>query len=526
MTATAPTSFSDLHHVLLKVAGPKRITVPPSGADANDGILADDLAQQRIPRHRTALTRPTLSKPVRCALEDGIIHSALTVLDYGCGRGSDVARLTELGIACLGWDPEHAPEAALGPADVVNIGYVVNVIETQSERRDTLHRAWSFTRQILVVSARLTFDALGQSLAPFGDGFLTSAGTFQKFFGHTELREWIASTIDASPVAAAPGVFYVFREPSARESFVAGRLRRAATAVRVSRSQRVLGEHRQAFDLLVPFFAERGRLPSVGECPGVKTLYRSIPTLSTILSTIQQWVGGKTFDTVVSRRREDLLVYLALARFSKRLQLRRLPEDLQLDILSFFPTYVAACEAADELLFQLGNDKHLNAAMEGAKVGKLTGSALYVHVTAVSELPLLARLFEGCARTYAGTIEGATLVKLHRHKPQVSYLAYPRFNEDPHPALLTSVVVDLGRLAVRFFDYSGAEDPPVLHRKELFVGPDYPGRPMFERLTKQEAQCGLLSGPTLIGSTRAWAGRLRAAGLTLRGHRVVRLNAK
>src|SRR5689334_23165569 len=96
-----------------------------------------------IPRHRTALTRRSFSKPIRQALLDNIITSDATVLDYGCGRGSDVQRLRGEGHTAHGWDPKHAPQAPLVVAKVVNLGYVVNVIERATERRDALLRAWS-----------------------------------------------------------------------------------------------------------------------------------------------------------------------------------------------------------------------------------------------------------------------------------------------------------------------------------------------------------------------------------------------
>lgn len=85
-----------------------------------------------IPRHRTAINRNALSKPLRCAISDGILAPGFTLLDYGCGRGSDVARLGKVGFSCVGWDPQYAPEALLEPADVVNLGYVVNVIESDA----------------------------------------------------------------------------------------------------------------------------------------------------------------------------------------------------------------------------------------------------------------------------------------------------------------------------------------------------------------------------------------------------------
>jgi hypothetical protein len=60
----------------------------------------------------------------------------------------------------------------------------------------------------------------------------------------------------------------------------------------------------------------------------------------------------------------------------------------------------------------------------------------------------LARLPHGAAVMAAvwpadcvGTVEGANLVKLHRLKPKVSYLAYPEFDGDP--ALAGALVVPL-----------------------------------------------------------------------------------
>lgn len=56
------------------------------------------------------------------------------VFDYGCGRGDDIAGLNEIGIQCTGWDPHYASENSISNADVVNLGFVVNVIEDPAER--------------------------------------------------------------------------------------------------------------------------------------------------------------------------------------------------------------------------------------------------------------------------------------------------------------------------------------------------------------------------------------------------------
>src|SRR5437764_12392020 len=92
--------------------------------------------------HRTAIGRASFSRPVRIALDDGLIGDAVQVLDYGCGRGDDVRGLQTLGIAATGWDPQHASPTPTVPTDVVNLGYVLNVIDDPLERTRVLRIAW------------------------------------------------------------------------------------------------------------------------------------------------------------------------------------------------------------------------------------------------------------------------------------------------------------------------------------------------------------------------------------------------
>ncbi len=43
-----------------------------------------------IQRHKTAIRRGDLSRPVKCLLRDGLLGKDATFFDYGCGRGEDV----------------------------------------------------------------------------------------------------------------------------------------------------------------------------------------------------------------------------------------------------------------------------------------------------------------------------------------------------------------------------------------------------------------------------------------------------
>ncbi len=87
-----------------------------------------------VTRHKTAINRIDLSRPVRLALEDGVISDQTSVFDYGCGKGGDLRRLQERGISCSGWDPAHYPQGEKTKSDIVNVGYVINVIEDPAER--------------------------------------------------------------------------------------------------------------------------------------------------------------------------------------------------------------------------------------------------------------------------------------------------------------------------------------------------------------------------------------------------------
>ena len=473
-------------------------------------------------RHRTAMRREELSRPIRLALLHELLVPSRTFFDYGCGRGDDLRRLQSDGIVAEGWDPAHRPDGVRRPADVVNLGYVVNVIEDPLERADTLKQAWALARSVLVVAARLSEERDEAHVAPLRDGWVTRHGTFQKFFEHEELGAWIRSTLAVEPVAASLGVYYVFRQSAERETDLASRFRRPIALPRARPSDEQFHANRELLEPLIEFVGQRGRLPDPVELPNAEELARVFGSLRKAFRVVLWVTDNEAWERVRQERAVDVLVHVALAAFHGRPRWSDVPDDLQRDVRAFFSSYKAACERADKLLFSTGRREAIDFASRVATVGKVTPSAIYVHVSVLNELPALLRVYEGCARALVGTVEGANLIKLSREEPQVSYLGYPRFEDDPHPALERSVLCDLQALRVRTRDFSGHRNPPILHRKELFVGPDHPGRGKFERLTKAEERAGLYADPARIGTQDGWAEACATAGVELRGHRVVR----
>ena len=475
----------------------------------------------QIARNRTAIHRPELSRPIRAALDDDRIHTGTSVLDYGCGHGDDIRRLKAKGIACEGWDPSHRPNGKLDSKDVVNLGYVLNVIERAAERTETIRSAWQLAKQLLIVSARLTFEAKG-NLTPFADGFLTASSTFQKYYEQQELRDWIDATLGESSVAVAPGLFYVFRDPEVRQAFVAARFRRQVERPRIRLSDRLFDEHKELLEPLMDFVAERGRLPQESELEQTDEMRRKLGTIRRAFSIIRRVTGPEAWDRISVERSEDLLVFIALAQFGQRATFGQLPRELQLDVRAFFSSYKRACALADALLFSVGNPENIERACNGSPVGKLTRTALYVHTSALQDMPSILRLYEGCAQGLVGAVEGANVVKLCRSKPKVSYLSYPDFDKDPHPALKNALWVGLQTFRVQSRDYSESGNPPILHGKEEFVSTDYPNHDKFASLTRQEERWGLYDDPRVIGTEQGWLAALDRSHVRLKGHRVVR----
>jgi len=179
-----------------------------------------------IERHKTALTRYELSKPVKTLIEYGVLKAGRTFFDYGCGQGTDIRGLMALGYTADGWDPVFRCEAGKQDADIVNFGYVLNVIEDPAERLEALVDAFKHAKRMLVVSGLIN-ETVDTSVARrFGDGVLTRANTFQKFFEQQELHQYIEDALETTAVPVALGVFYVFREATELQDFLSARSRR------------------------------------------------------------------------------------------------------------------------------------------------------------------------------------------------------------------------------------------------------------------------------------------------------------
>jgi hypothetical protein len=303
-----------------------------------------------IHRHKTALTRYELSKPVKTLLEYGMLKPGTSVFDYGCGQGSDVRGLRALGHQAEGWDPVHRADVGKREADIVNLGYVLNVIEDPAERLEALVDAHRHCMKVLVVSGLINETVDSQRARQFSDGILTRANTFQKFFDQQELQQYIEDALDCTAVPVALGIFYVFRNPADQQDFLSARSRRRIDWTQISARLGLGGPrnlwkalydgHKELLDEFGRIALDLGRFPERAEFAPLDEINDKLGSAKRALRAFVQGGGGDGLnwnDVKVrfgigqsSKRRWELLYEehreLLEAFWNLVLQLGRLPE--------------------------------------------------------------------------------------------------------------------------------------------------------------------------------------------------------
>ena len=318
------------------------------------------------------------------------------------------------------------------------------------------------------------------------------------------------------------GLLRLSRQRSDRIGFLASRYRRQRSHVLPS-VQSSIEEHKELLQVRSSSSSRNeGRAPAEDELAECDEIRERFGSLRRALRLVERGHDPDEWQKIITARGQDLLLFLALSRFDGRPRFGQLPLPVRRDVRSIFSTYRNACEQADVALLAAGDMGRVLNAAKRSEVGKLTPSALYVHESALDSIHPLLRLYEGCARGYIGRVDGANIIKLHTGEPKVSYLSYPEFDSDPHPALAESLTVHLQTFRLRERDYRGRQNPPILHRKEAFLAPDHPLHAKFTRLTRQEESKGLYDDTAHIGTQRGWEELLSEKGLTLRGHRLIR----
>ncbi|MDP2126634.1 MAG: DNA phosphorothioation-associated putative methyltransferase [Pseudohongiella sp.] len=442
------------------------------------------LSEIEIQRYKTAIDRNKLSQPMQILARHEYLSGDYSVLDYGCGKGDDLRELEAHGIDACGWDPVHHPEGILINSDIVNLGFVLNVIEDKNERDETLQNAWNLAEKILVASVMIAGDSVVLQFTPYRDGVLTSRNTFQKYYSQGEFRNYLEKTLDESPIAVGQGIFLVFKDKIEEQNFLLERqhvkrdwLQRTE---RLPRLESTVPKQRKDFleknpELFMHFWEtclELGRVPANDEFELSDQVRRIAGSHAKAFGAMRNKNEGVLFDEARTKRREDLLVYFALSLFSKRKPRTQLPISLIRDIKAFFHSPDKAYDEARAALFQVGkNEVITNAcvtAYQKLNHGELIEGHSYIfNKDLLGELPPELRIYIGCATQLYGDISDFHLIKAHMTSGKVSIMRYDDWNKEV-PNLVERVKIKLREQDIDFFEYGAVFEPSPLPNRKCF----------------------------------------------------------
>lgn len=441
----------------------------------------------QIQRHLTAINRDRLSAPFQKLAKYGYLNGDYSIQDYGCGLGDDVRELEANGLDINAWDPVHKPEGQKVQSDIVNLGFVLNVIEDYSEREQTLKQAYALCDKLLLVSVMLINATVFEQFKPYKDGVITKRNTFQKYYSQAQIREFIEQTLNASTVPFGQGIIAVFKCPILLEQHhlelqfnnhewqhITKRPIVKKLAERVKQS--VFEKHTELFEAFWQHCLHYGRIPANDEFELSTQLRAVISSHNKAFELAQSQFEIKEFEQAVLKRKHDLLVYFALSLFGKRPAKSHLPNRLQRDIKTHFESLNDAFAKAKELLFSISSPEKIAVACEtvfkSLRIGGFNHSHSYIlpkHY--LSQLPAILRVYIGCATQLYGDIDDIDLIKIHMRSGKVTLLKYDDYNKKL-PLLLERIKVKLAEQDIDYFYYGNEYPYQPLYNKCDFIEKD------------------------------------------------------
>jgi DNA phosphorothioation-associated putative methyltransferase len=484
-------------------------TLQPLGNDDDEDAESIPGSEARVvERYRTALSRSNLSAPMQILARFGFLDGSKTVFDYGCGRGDDVRNLRANGIEVNFWDPHYAPEETRIPAQIVNLGFVVNVIESYSERVEAVQGAFRLAQELLVVSVMLHNQNSFKG-ERYEDGVITSRNTFQKYYTQDEMKGFLAECVAVEPFAVAPGIFFLFANESAEEAFRFGQRggnRGLHLARKVPKEKRVgvRDQRRQeqinALQQLREQWLMLGRAPHRSELNNLDEITRLFGSVNRALACVESETDPELFQRAAGARKDDILVALAMQTFSKRKPFSHLDLNFQRDIKSFFETYQAALEQARGLLHEVSDPYRIEVACLAAAENGLGYSdeehALLVPASIIERLPPLLRAYIGCASVLYGDPRSSDLVKIHPRSGKLSLMRYDDFYGSPLPKLLERVKINIRTNRLQYYGYGVDYPAPYLYFKSRYLNEEMDG---YAAQVAFDEQLAALDLPNMTG---------------------------
>ncbi|CAH7485210.1 conserved hypothetical protein [Vibrio chagasii] len=436
-----------------------------------------------IDRHRTALVRHELSAPMKTLVKHGYLEGSYSIFDYGCGRGDDLRELEAHGLDVLGWDPNFQPDNDKVNSSIVNLGFVLNVIEDQDERLEALLGAWELADKFLVVSVMLANESYIAQFKPYKDGVITSRNTFQKYYAQSEIKAYIERSLQEDAITVAPGIFYIFKDKLEEQQYLQSKYKRHHKWKQLTspepieakdKAKLLITQHQDLFNNFWNTCLELGRIPANDEFEHSEKIRELIGSHKKVFNLLQDMFDTQEFEQAEKSRKEDLLLYFAMGLFEKRKPYTQQPEPLKRDIKALFDDYKTAINLAAELLFAIADtdliQKQCEKAHNQLPASLLNeGHSLILHRDFIDDLPLLLRVYVGAGLQMYGELdEEIDLIKIHITSGKLTLTAYDDF-EKSVPFLVERIKIKMAEQDIDFFDYVNEDRRPPLLNKHLYI---------------------------------------------------------
>ncbi|WP_249348232.1 DNA phosphorothioation-associated putative methyltransferase [Pseudoalteromonas aurantia] len=446
-----------------------------------------DTTTHAIQRHKTAINRDRLSAPFQKLAKFGYLSGDYSIQDIGCGFGDDYNECINHGLNINAWDPVHKPNGHKVQSDIVNLGFVLNVIEDYDEREQTLKAAYALCDKLLLVSVMLINSNIFEQFKPYKDGVITKRNTFQKYYSQSQIREYIEQTLNVSTLPFGQGIIAVFKCPALLEQHhvelqfnnhawqhITQRPIAKKLPERVKQS--VFEKHTELFEVFWQHCLHYGRIPANDEFELSEQLRAIINSHNKAFELAQSQFDYAEFEAAQQKRQQDLLVYFALSLFGKRQAKSHLPNRLQRDIKTHFEGLNQALEQAKALLFSIAEPANIANActhvFEQINIGEFNHSQSYtLPKQYLNKLPAILRVYIGCAAQLYGDIDDIDLIKIHMRSGKVTLLKYDDYSKKL-PLLTERIKVKLAEQDIDYFYYGNEYPLQPLYNKLNFLEPN------------------------------------------------------
>jgi len=201
--------------------------------------------------------------------------------------------------------------------------------------------------------------------------------------------------------------------------------------------------------------------------------------------------GIETLEEAFRMRKNDMLVYMALANFKSRVPFKDMSKELQIDIKTFLGGYKTGHERSKELLYSIADFELIARLCDETSFGYCDNQALYIHQSLLSSLHPILRIYVGCASVFYGDLASIDVIKIHKRSSKVTLQKYDNFMKKPFPQLTVRVKIDLRQRKIDVFDHTIGSRHQLLYHKYRYMRQDFSEYNKWKQISDKAELLGL-----------------------------------